>query len=563
MDDWGRVPLRTQLTATDLRNLTVAPWLEKFRSPPSILNRPALSPFHLLHDVVKSDLQVCPLCLQEQPYLRLMWRLAPVHACLHHRSLLQAHCHRCGASLTISGQTQHHLRCGVCDMDLRLLPVVEASADLLMAQQRREPDLRFLLDPAVRLVRPGSQEEDAPVWDLPQAIGLKFRYVRLQAGLSVAKMAQKMGTWDGLLTRLEVGRRSPLLLYWTYLEALSMSWPDFAALEVPPDFVRTIQEPPQMHLRLCPNPECPNHQPPPSTRVVRLANYPQQQIARFHCLTCGRRFTRAYDGKLRFKSRKPPIGLGEPPPMVKPAEDIARLKEMGLRGKDNRWIARQLGWGEKTVRIHWISLGMEEQVHRAQAQRRAQEQQQRDANRRACVEAVLQTMLNQDEEITASRVGRALGHGGEYLRSYPDLLALVQEAVQPHNAQVRQRRYETLTAQIIQALEGLKKSTCVVSLGEVSLQVGMRSDRLSKSYPELSAMIRQAVEEHQVEVKARHTQMVCAQINEVAAHLVAEGSRLTWAAILKGAGLNRYGVQNDPVIHNLIQQWLGGFDRQD
>jgi hypothetical protein len=249
--------------------------------------------------------------------------------------------------------------------------------------------------------------------------------------------------------------------------------------------------------------------------------------------------------------------------MVKSAEDIARLKEMGLRGEDNRWIAHQLGWGEKTVRVHWISLGMEEQVHEAQAQRRTQEQQQRNASRRACVEAVVQTMLNQDEEITVSRVGRALGHGGAYLRNHPDLVALVQEAAQPHNAQVRQRRYETLTARITQALEELKKSTRLGSVSAVSRQVGMPHYRLSKSYPELSAIVRQAVEEHQVEVKARHVQMVCARINEVAARLVAEGSRLTWVAILKGAGLNKYRGQNDPVVHNLILQWIGGFDPQE
>ena len=130
VDDWGRIPLRTQLSAPSCGRLTVLPWVEKFRPAP-VVTRPArLSPGHFLRGMVNPYLQVCPLCLQEQAYLRLIWRLAPVQVCTHHGCLLQAQCHRCGTALTVLGPTHRHLRCAVCDADLRTLPVEPAASRL-------------------------------------------------------------------------------------------------------------------------------------------------------------------------------------------------------------------------------------------------------------------------------------------------------------------------------------------------------------------------------------------------------------------------------------------------
>ena len=185
-------------------------------------------------------LQVCPGCLQTQPYQRLLWRLAPVRVCLEHACLLQTQCHRCGAPLAVVGRAARHLRCMSCGTDLRTLPVVAAPDDLLAAQSRLQAALQFLLDPDVTLVRHPEPQEDGPAAeDLPQAVGLKFRYLRTQAGHSVAEIGRRLGVGDGLIGQLELGQRVPLLLYLTYLEAFSLSWPDFAALEVPPAFRAT------------------------------------------------------------------------------------------------------------------------------------------------------------------------------------------------------------------------------------------------------------------------------------------------------------------------------------
>lgn len=564
VDGWGRIPLRTQLSLGELRRLTVAPWLEKFRAP-LVVTRPGhLSPGHFLRGVVTPDLQVCPLCLQAQPYcLRLIWRLASVDVCIHHGCLLQAHCHRCGASLPGVGPSVRHLHCAGCDTDWRTLPVVMASADHLAAQQRRQAALQFLLDPAVTLVRLPRPENAGSVHDLAQTIGLKFRYLRLQAGYSVTEMARRIGVHSGLISTLEIGGQAPLHLYVTYLETLSLSWPDFAALEVPLAFWQSCQEPPHLDLRLCPTPTCPNHQPPPSTRVSVLADLPEQKKVRFRCTACGRNFTRTYDGEWVSKPRRPPIGPGEPPPMVKPAEEIAQLIEMGLRGEANRQIARRLGWGEKTVRIHWIALGLEDKVHQAQAQRQAREQKQRHAARRAQVEAALQVLFNQEEEITLRQVSRALGHNSDYLHSYPDLAEQVWERIRRHNAQVRQRRYERLVVQTARFIDEIKHGNDALTLQSVARQIGLSLERYRHFFPELHALVREVIEERQAAVKTSRTERECAEVNAAAARLVVRGARLSCATILQEAGLSKYRNQCDPVIHDLLQQWIGGFAPRD
>ena len=556
VDDWGRIPLRTQLSKTDLRRLTVIPWVEKFRSPPTVTPPSSLSPGHFLRGVVNPHLQVCPLCLQEQSYLRLMWRLAPVYVCVDHGCLLQAQCHRCGTPLAVLGPTHRHLHCAACGTDLRTLPVVSAPADILEAQRRQQAELQFLLDPDVTLAK-------NPTGDPREAIGLKFRYLRLQTGQSVAAMARQMGVSRGAISALELGRKTPLPLYLTYLEALSWSWFDFAALNVPREFVPSLAEPPLMYLRLCPTPECPNHQPPPSMGVQLRRDLPDCRKARFRCTACGRRFTRTYEGELTAKPRRPPIRPGEPPPVVKSAEEVTRLVEMGLQGLDNRQIAHQLGWGEKTVRIYWISLGLEEQVHQAQAERRAREQQERYAALRDRVETILQSLLTQDEEITLRRVDQALGHASEYLRNYPDLVERVREVAGPHNAQVRQRRYEALSTQIAQAIEEARHSDGAPTIHGIAQRVGLPYGRLSQSYPELHAIVRQAVQEHQARMRAARTEARCAQINEAAARLVAQGSRLTYKAILEEAGLHKCSAKADPVVLALLRRWVGDFAPRD
>lgn len=556
VEDWGYLPLRTQLTRADLRRLTVAPWLEKFRPPLRLQPPRAVSPGGALRGVIQPHLQVCPLCLQEQPYIRLLWRLLPVTVCLDHSCLLQARCQHCQTDLTPVSIRHRHLHCPACNADLRTLPIVAAAPDLLLAQRPKHAALNFLLDPDVTLVKAWAPGPEPPSAQVVQAVGMKFRYLRTQAGISITTMAARLNTRSGYITALELGHPTPLPLHLAYLEALALSWPEFVALEVPPAWLAANQAPPYMPLRLCPTPDCPNHQLPPNVSVKLLADLPARGVARFRCACCGRHFTRAYTGQLTSKPRRPPIQPGAPPIVPKAPTEIARLVEWGLQGRPNREIAHLLGWGEKTVRMYWISLDLETQVHQAQAQRRAQAWLEHHAAIRARMDAVLQPLLAQDEEISAQQICLAIGYNADYLNSQPALAAYVRGRIQAHNRQVTEHQVQRLKARLVSFLAELPACAAEVKFREIAEAVGLSCDQLRVHYPELHALARTAYAEYLAHFKAARSQAECARINEAAARLAAQGRSLNVVAIFREAGLSKHRCQHDPALQAAIHQWL-------
>jgi transposase-like protein len=551
IEDWGRIPLRTQLPLSTLRKLTVEPWVEKFRLPLRMIRPTRVSPINFLRGVVNPLLQACPLCLQEQPYVRLLWRLEPVQVCLLHQCLLQPRCHQCGNPLTGLSSRHRHLRCAVCEADLRTLPVVAAPADVLEGQHQQQVQLQFLLDPEVALV-------DASPEDRSRAIGLKFRYLREQAGLTMVGAARHMGVSHRVILGLEQAERISLAFCLRYLEALSWSWQDFAALKVPDESMRKSKEPPFLPLGVCPHPECPGHQPTADTGVIVLRDLPDHRLTRFRCTVCRRKFTRTYEGRLTTM----PLSLSLRPPRTgvryrknKPPEEIARLVELGRQGLTNREIDRRMGWPSQTAQIYWIRLGLEEKVHRAQKEQRAQEIQARHALLLDRVEEVLQSMLSQpDEEITFVRISEVLGCSKGYLPAYREVGDRVREVAAPHNAQVKQRRYDALSARMLAAIEEAKEDGAL-SIREIHHRLGLSHDRLRRRYPELYKVLQQAVREYRGQMEAARDEARCQQIDEAATRLAARGAVLTHVTILQEAGLGRNCVQN-PKAEALLREWV-------
>jgi transcriptional regulator with XRE-family HTH domain len=555
IDDWGRLPLRTQLSPADLKALTVQPWVEKFR--PLLTPRwPAfLSPGHFLHGVVNPQLQVCPLCLQSEPYVRLLWRLMPVTACLEHNCLLQTHCSQCGEPFTAIGPVQRHLLCAHCGQDMRHLPVIMASPEDLLTQQHRQAALRFLLDPSATLIKPSAQVPEAPRY-LPQAIGRKFRYLRIQAGLSMSEIAQPINVLEEVVCALEGGRKTPFPVYLAYLDALSVSWPDFAALDVSPETELPSRQYRLLHLRLCPNPECPNHQPPPSTRVRISTDIPQRRVVRLHCSVCGKNFTRSYDGALRTRPcyAQPTPNLRH---LKKLDDQVNRLVELGLQGVSNIQIAAQLGCCETTVHNYWLALGLEDQVHQAQTRRKKQEQQQRHAAFRARLETTLTNLIEQGGLITLDQVNRTLGYTGNCVGRFPDLAEYLQTTIQSHNARVRQHQYDTFLSQLMQVIEELKQQGHSLTVQGIVRQANLSYDQIRWHHPELLTILRCIVREHKAETKGLRFQCLSMRIDQAASRLAAQNKPLSCRAILTEAGLSDSTVRSDPAIQNLLHQWVG------
>lgn len=558
LEDWGCIPLRTGLTSDELTRLTVASWVEKFRIPPDLNRSIYLSPGNFLKSLVNPALRVCPLCLQSQPYLRLIWRLLPVTVCLEHACLLQERCSACGSRLTPVSQDHRHLCCPACGADFRSLSVTMASQDSLDVQRCRQDDFNFLLDPATAITKASAEADHDPA----HALGLKFRYLREQAGMATKVVAQKANLIVTAITSIEHGGLVPLRHYLSYLEALQLSWKEFARLEVPAGFVQAIYTPRHLHLRLCPNPKCPKHHPPAGTSVRLLRDMPEQRIARFHCKTCGHRFTRSYDGSLRTKPPRPALHAGEPHILMKSQDEIARLIEMGRRGECNLKIAQRLGWGEKTVRIYWIALGMEAQVHQAQAKRRDEKKLERYATLRSQIQATLAPLLAQNREVTLHQVSQALGTKGDYWHVCCDQTDFVHEAIRQHNLRVRQRRDKAVSVQIAHSLENLRGSDHIVKIEEIAGQAGLSYRQLCDHYPELRLKVHEAIQEHRTRLKKIQIENQIRQIDVAAARLIAQGQHLNYQIILEAAGLSPYADKSVP-IRDALMRWVSNFAPRD
>jgi DNA-binding XRE family transcriptional regulator len=556
LKDWGRIPLRTGLTPAELTRLTVAHWVEKFRVPPDLNRSIYMSPGHFLKSLVNPVLRVCPLCLQSQPYLRLIWRLLPATVCIEHGCFLQDRCSACGTTLTPASQNHRYLRCPICGADLRSLSVSLASQDILNVQRCRQEDFHFLLDPATALTKASADRDPS------QALGLKFRYLRSQVGLSAKAVAQNANLTISAMRCIERGVLVPLQFYLRYLETMRLSWKEFAWLEVPDEFVQAVQTPRHIHLRLCPNPNCPNHYLPPGTSVQLLRDIPERRIARFHCTTCDRRFTRSYDGGLLTQPRKPALRTGEPHILMKPQEEIASLSEMGIRGECNQKIARSLGWGEKTVRIYWIALGIEERVHQAQAKRRTDEKLERYAALRSQIQATLDSMFAQDREVTLQQVSRALGKNGEYWHICCGQTGFVHEMIRQHNIRVRQRRDETVSMQIAQSLQNLQCSDHIVKVEEIAKQAGISYMQLRDHYPELRLKIHKAIQVHRTRLKETRIKNQIRQIDAAATRLIAQEQRLNYQVILDAAGLSPH-ADKSATIRDALMRWVSNFAPRD
>lgn len=559
LDAWGHLPVRTQLAADALDRLTVRAWVAKFRTPPAMVHPLGNGPGNFLRGLITAHAQVCPRCLQRAPYVRLLWRATSTEVCLEHGCRLQTQCYHCQAPLRVIGTGEQHLRCARCQADWRSFPIEPAADDLLAHQTRRQAGVRFLLDPAVTLVEL-SADDPTNERSISTAVGLKFRHLRTTAGWSVATLAQRLGVADGTLSALELGRQVPLPLYLANLEALECSWRDFAALSVSPETQEAFSTPPHLALRQCPNVSCPNHQLPPTTQVHILCDLPDQRRVRLRCSTCGGSFTRSYDGHLMRNVRHMPEPASDPARLLKSAQDRQRVVQWGKQGKPNRWIARRLGWGERTIRRHWSALGIEAEVHRAQAARRAHERQRRGEVLRARIDALLPTLLQQERELALCDVARGLGYNAEYFQSFPDLSRSVRGVLQSHNVHEQERRSAVVATRVRELCATLPHSPEVVTLRRFLEQLGLSWKYFRDTYPDLAMEVQQAVQEHQRHARVARIEHELAQIDAAAEHLVTLGERVSHKVLLAAAGVCR-SRRAEPRIQQRLQQWVGGSAR--
>jgi hypothetical protein len=557
---WHELSQRVQLPEERLKRMTMLPWVAKFRTPSVQTEDRPLYPGGMLRGIVRSSLQVCPLCLQEKPYQRLLWRLQPVAACVTHGCWLQQTCHHCGQLLPVTGNKQQHLQCGLCQFDLRQLPILPAPEAVLAEEARRQPDWRYLLDPTTNLMKENEVTADCSV---SRVVGLKLRYLRHQTGLSPAEIAQQIEPSASQIRTVEHGwevRRVPLAAYLSYLEGLGYSWLAFAALNVPAEFFAAQLQPQYMALRICPTPDCPNHLTPTKSGVILRRHFPERGLVVLKCKRCRRRFTRTYAGELVTKYRRPPLPPGTRVNTHKPAEEVEQARQLGLQGRSNRHITKCLGWTQETIRNCWKALDIEEEVRTAQKQRRRQKGEKLRETLQMEVEKILDSLCQQEERITFVAVTKALGRRGIFLFRYPETAERIREVAAQHHAQLKQRRLEELEVKLKQAIAEYQESNMVMTIRYLSQQAGCTPWLLQYHYPELWAMVRAAVAANEEQRRTRRVKQQCQQINETAARLSAQGIRLTKSALIEETRKVIPITTTHPQVDELLNGWIGDLE---
>mgnify|MGYP003382189377 CR=1 FL=1 len=554
-DDWGQIPHYTQLPRAALQKLTLWPWVAKFRIPPMWTPSRRITPGSILRNLVAPDLRVCPLCLQEQPYIRLMWRLAPVQVCLRHRCALQSHCPNCESQLTPISWQHRHLHCAACGSDWQGMPITAVSHALLAQEEKQQRDFAFLLNPDVSLV---NGDEAAALnlaipEQLPQAVGLKCRYLRVQKGETMEQMSQYLASSKGKPGRLERGNRVSLPVYLDYLAGLDCSWSEFADLTVPLEFI--ANQPAHLDIRLCPQPDCPNHQLPPSTGVRLARDNVKSRTVGLVCTACGCQFVRRYTGELvPAAPRRSPIMPDNKRRLTKPTAEVALLLEMGFQGCTNRAIAQRLGWQVETVARYWYALDVAEAVHQAQKQRRQEKRQKRLADLQARVDTILAVLCQQEEPITLSAVSQALGFHAACLKHYDEIAQHVLAVAAEHNRQCKQRRTAALRARLEAIIADLPNQAERVTMAKMAADLGVTSAHLRQYYPELAALARAAAQEQLTWLREEKRRQRCVRVQQVVASLVAQGERLIIKRVRQEAGITPRIYQSDTVVRELIQQ---------
>lgn len=556
VEAWGLLPLRTQLEVTTLNQLTVLAWVTKFRRPPTLLPSGWRGPGHVLSGIVMTAHRACPQCLEEAAYLRLSWRLKAVEACLVHGCLLQGYCHGCGAPLHVGCTHATPWCCPRCGADWRGLPAIPAAEEVLVAQRRQQAHVRYLLDPTTRLAVEDPEAAN-PERALPEAVGLKFRQLRLEQGRSIVEMARQVGVMAERLADLEHGKQVPLPLYGRYLDGLGITWAEVSARTVTPEMVQQMTALPHRELRQCPNPQCEANTQAPGPHVKMLRDMPEQRVVRLRCTCCGKRFTRSYDGQLTSRVGTRTVST-DPARWLKSAQEREQLIAWGREGKSNRWIGQQLGWGQKTVRTYWLRLEMAEEVHRAQAERRQRVQVERRTKLRNRITTVLPRLLSEAHEVCVSDVAEALGLTATYFSSEPELSAELRERLDDQNAEVRARRDAAVQARIQEACISLGQRQELVTHARMLQEVGCTWRVLRTHYPDLAAQLHTAVEEHQRCAREARRAEQLAQIDAAAQRLSAQGVRLTQKAILREAGMEGRPAQGN-VLRQRLQHWVGDF----
>jgi transcriptional regulator with XRE-family HTH domain len=175
---WGLLPQATACSETELLATTFYYLAQKF-------GRAARSQGmgRFLQRCLSPTLRYCPLCLVEDAFYALPWRLLTLPGCAKHGCYLLEQCGHCGQSMPLFARPLLMAICPTCGGDLRLCQAPALPGHEWPQVIAHDQDLRFLLAPGPTY--PTDPQEAI------RFIGLRLAYWRLQQGWLASEVAQQ------------------------------------------------------------------------------------------------------------------------------------------------------------------------------------------------------------------------------------------------------------------------------------------------------------------------------------------------------------------------------------
>ena len=529
---WARLfAVFANLDDTELEALTLLSLTEKFGLEPN---------GHSLRGVYKTTAQVCPICLKSQPYLRRLWSLSPVSACLTHGVQLEERCSSCQQKLTVTLKPQRYLCCERCGSPWSEIPTRAAPTTVIASQQQRQAELLNLLSPEIRLV------------NLTSGLAEKFRYLVQQSGGCVQTFAHTHGLLATPLYHILHGRAVRVEYYLKYLSALEYSWMEFAILSIPPEISTPVPALTEKysHLCICPTAGCPNSAGAnPESMHVRK-DWPDRQRVSILCKACGRSFMRQYDGTLHFKE----VGMPKRVVRDKPPAVMEEVQHMGLSGMRDQDIDKHFQWEAGTAKAMWVKMGLLTQVRQAQAERR---HAQRDAKFHEQINHVMQYLRSQREPITLRSIAVQMGFSENYLSQHRALCQQLRTEIDQHNDAAKQQRLDQQRLLLEEALATVKHDNPnpPLTLLQLAQSIGCKNDDLIRNFPVQYSEFKRLRKLRVAELRNKTNQSYIQRIDLAAYRLTQNGGQLSKIALLKEAGLNS-GVLRFTQVNVAVSQWV-------
>lgn len=424
-------------------------------------------------------LRYCPACLEEQPYHRLTWRFLVLPGCVRHAGYLLDRCGHCGQRIPLIPYRPLRVgRCPVCGGDLRTCPTETLSSADGEVTVKRTADLDYLLTPQPWENDPGCIVPSSRTW---------LQFLRREQQLSEVSIARRLHVATATVRGMESSaRRQEVALLETYLkyaDVLGTTW-----REIFEHMAQQFRQTPADAFQL---------------RSASLLKQVEQAIQ--HLEQTGQRVSKAAIAQLVGLSYE---CLGN---YAGVDQVMQQLPAYVRQRQEQQWLAavqaaaehlRAQGQAVTQTALHRLVPGCPSSTRQFPAVTALVEQlstptpykqtlddkRQRDEVYLQQAQQIVRDLEAIGRRVTLIAVAGMLDLAPHQIVRYPQLTAWLNQTLEHHRQQERQRQEADLVIRVQAAIQQLEAEGRSVTQGAIAQILEMSPGRLRK-YPAVKALL--------------------------------------------------------------------------